>query len=78
MKAKDTHLLNNTIPQNPILARRAWFWYVVSHMLARHMSQKTKKIYLHFIFYANLLNLLIFCRKLSNKIGSNMLSCTFR
>ena len=31
MKAKDTLLLNNTITQNPILARRAWFWHVSSH-----------------------------------------------
>ena len=33
MKAKDTLLLNNTITQNPILARRAWFWHVASHFL---------------------------------------------
>ena len=32
MKAKDTLLLNNTINQNPVLARRAWFWRVVSHI----------------------------------------------
>ena len=32
MKAKDTLLLNNTITQNPNLARRAWFWHVSSHM----------------------------------------------
>ena len=32
MKAKDTLLLNNTIPQNPNLARRAWFWHVSSHI----------------------------------------------
>ena len=32
MKAKDTLLLNNTITQNPILARRAWFWRVASHI----------------------------------------------
>ena len=31
MKAKDTLLLNNTITQNPIWARRAWFWHVASH-----------------------------------------------
>ena len=31
MKAKDTLLLNNTITQNPNLARRAWFWHVASH-----------------------------------------------
>ena len=30
MKAKDTFLLNNTITQNPILARRAWFYHVAS------------------------------------------------
>ena len=32
MKAKDILLLNNTITQNPILARRAWFWRVASHI----------------------------------------------
>ena len=32
MKAKDTLLLNNIITQNPILARRAWFWHVASHL----------------------------------------------
>ena len=32
MKAKDTLLLNNTISQNPILMRRAWFWHVASQM----------------------------------------------
>ena len=31
MKAKKTFLLNNTITQNPNLARRAWFWHVASH-----------------------------------------------
>ena len=32
MKAKDTLLLNNTITQNPILVRRAWFWHVTSQI----------------------------------------------
>ena len=32
MKAKDTLLLNNTVTQNPISARRAWFWHVASHI----------------------------------------------
>ena len=32
MKAKGTLLLNNTITQNPNLARRAWFWHVSSHL----------------------------------------------
>ena len=31
MKDKDT-FLNNTITQNPILAKRAWFWHVASQM----------------------------------------------
>ena len=30
MKAKDTLFLNNTLTQNLILARRAWFWHVTS------------------------------------------------
>ena len=33
MKVKDTPLLNNTITQNPILAKRAWFWHVASHIV---------------------------------------------
>ena len=33
MKAKDTLLLNKTTTQNPILARRAWFWHVASHII---------------------------------------------
>ena len=33
VKAKDTLLLNNTITQIPILARRAWFWHVASQMV---------------------------------------------
>ena len=32
MRAKDTVLLNTTITQHPILARRAWFWHVASHL----------------------------------------------
>ena len=32
MKAKDTLLLNKTTTQNPILARRAWFWHVASQL----------------------------------------------
>ena len=32
MKAKDTILLNKTTTQNPILARRAWFWHVASQI----------------------------------------------
>ena len=32
MKDKDTLLLNNTINRNPILAKRAWFWHVASHI----------------------------------------------
>ena len=32
MKAKDTLLFNKTTTQNPILARRAWFWHVASHI----------------------------------------------
>ena len=32
MKAKDTLLLINTVTQNPILARTAWFWHVPSHI----------------------------------------------
>ena len=31
MKAKDT-LWFNTITQNPISVRRAWFWHVASHI----------------------------------------------
>ena len=34
MKAKDILLLNNTITQNPILARTAWFWHVASQYLS--------------------------------------------
>ena len=33
MKANDTLSLNNTITQNPNLARRAWFWHVASHII---------------------------------------------
>ena len=33
MKAKDTLLLNKTTTQNPMLARRAWFWRVASHIV---------------------------------------------
>ena len=29
MKAKDTLLFSNIIPQNPILAKRAWLWHYV-------------------------------------------------
>ena len=32
MKVNDTLFLKNTINQNPILARRAWFWHVASQI----------------------------------------------
>ena len=32
MKAKDTLFINSTITLNLILARRAWFWHVASHI----------------------------------------------
>ena len=38
MKAKDTLLLNNTITQNPIFMRRAWFWHVASHLLMNKIT----------------------------------------
>ena len=40
MKAKDTLLLNNTITQNPILVRRAWFWHVASHIICLYFRTK--------------------------------------
>ena len=42
MKAKDTLLLNNTITQNPILARRAWFWSVASQMTLESLLNQFK------------------------------------
>ena len=33
MKAKDTLLFNNIITQNPMLAKKAWFWHVVLHFI---------------------------------------------
>ena len=51
MKAKDTLLLNNTITQNPILARRAWFWRVASHICYTglqkyyHTTYESQKMY---------------------------------
>ena len=38
MEAKDTLLLNKTTTLNPILARRAWFWHVASHLLFIDLS----------------------------------------
>ena len=38
MKAKDTLLLNNTVSQNPILARTACFWHVASHIFVEFFS----------------------------------------
>ena len=38
MKAKDALLLNNTITQNPNLARRAFFWHVSSHLSLCHVT----------------------------------------
>ena len=32
MKTKDPLLLKNTITQNPVLAKRARFWHVASHI----------------------------------------------
>ena len=51
MKAKYTLLLNITITQNPLLARRAWFWHVASHIKSEivDMSNRIRrnKIVLH-------------------------------
>ena len=38
MKAKDILLLNNTITQNHLLARRAWFWHVASQFITLKLS----------------------------------------
>ena len=40
MKAEDTILLNKTTTQNAILARRAWFWHVASHILSNNCKSK--------------------------------------
>ena len=51
MKAKDTLLLINTVTQNPILARRAWFWHVPSQM---SFSYSLIFDQLNYVFYIHL------------------------
>ena len=69
MKAKDTLLLNKTTAQNPILARRAWFWHVASHFLIFNQFGTKLKFLMSVFYFFSVVSYLIHTSMSTGKVA---------